>query len=202
MRELKEKWMRNAAEAASSVESWLDEKRGGGAEESGFRKLAKWMLSGAVSPWEYMPAEDADFLDNPFEAARVLAKIHHALCDDGDVSFVRLSAEGKALRCFMVFAHPSDSWFAGSCEKECGELIRAQIRGRESLARAWEAAPARAGKGAPKRLAREDFAFEDLGRDPVGFFLEVERFAEQRKAEMEALSDRLRKFKSGGGKRS
>ena len=185
------------ADAVASVEGWLAGEKGESKEEAGFRKLARWMLSGAVSPWEYMPAQDADFLENPFEAARVLAKIHHALCDDGEVSFVRLSAGGEALRWLMVFADPSDPGFASSCKKECAELIQAQIRGRESLARVWEASAAGSAAGAPLRLGEEDFVFEAVSCGPAEFLREVERFADQKKTVHAALACRLGKSKPG-----
>lgn len=66
--------------------------------------LVKWMLETDANPYAYLPQEWAGALDSAQGFASLLHYIHHAVYDDGEITFVRVNGEPR-----IVFAwHEGD----------------------------------------------------------------------------------------------
>lgn len=50
--------------------------------------LANWMLTSGVNPYEYLPDEWAGSLSCAQSFSALLHSIHHAMYDDGDITFI------------------------------------------------------------------------------------------------------------------
>lgn len=174
----KEQWQQSFDKAITSIEQSLQSKPDDHAEEKEFSILANWLYDNQHNEYEYMTSGFENFTTNPFEFNSVLNIIHHALCDDGGISFVTMKLENQPIRIFMLFVDSNEDYFHTVCEKENKSLMDSYIKGRESLnrvkAKTKEKYPEREVSLLPT-ISKEDFVFE-AHRDPVRFIKEIEEF--------------------------
>lgn len=52
--------------------------------------LVRWMLTTDANPYSYLPKKQACMLNSATGFESLLDQIHHALYDDGDITFVRV----------------------------------------------------------------------------------------------------------------
>jgi hypothetical protein len=127
---LKNNWNKSFKEAIDNIDLMLVASSND-ADEKGFVNLANWLLSNNYNSYHYMPSKWEEFKENPYTTLRLLYMIHHALLDNGDISFVTLKIEGKIERVFMCFKCSFDEDFNDYCKKECSSTINSIVRGRE-----------------------------------------------------------------------
>lgn len=88
--------------AISTIERFMEP----GGYEPEMYGLVKWMLDTDANPYAYLPVELAGALDSAQGFASLLHYIHHALYDDGDITFVTVNGEPR-----IVFANQYDEGF-------------------------------------------------------------------------------------------
>lgn len=71
--------------------------------------LVQWLLDTDANPYGYLPQSWAGATSTAEGFASLLQHIHHAVYDDGDITFVTVNGEPR-----IVFAHPSDTYFRNS----------------------------------------------------------------------------------------
>lgn len=75
-------------------------------EPSDMQELVQWMLTTEINPYSYLPEKWAGAVTSSTSFEYLLNAIHHALYDDGDISFVTVNEEPR-----IVFAAPDDDNF-------------------------------------------------------------------------------------------
>lgn len=71
--------------------------------DSGMPKLAQWLLENDANPYSYLPEPWANCTYSSSGFAALLHYIHHAVIDDGSISFITVNEEPR-----IVFNHPSN----------------------------------------------------------------------------------------------
>lgn len=69
-------------------------------------ELTKWLMTTDANPYSYLDHTWAGMSQTAEGMASLLNYIHHAVVDDGDITFVEVNGEPR-----IVFAHPSDDYF-------------------------------------------------------------------------------------------
>jgi len=194
---LKHKWHKSFNKAVNSIESYLtpefDDK-----DSKEFSILAKWLIDNPHDPYDYMTNGYHNYRSNPFETNATLSTLHHALVDDGDISFVTMKIEGEVHRVFMIFACRHEDYFDTLCRKENEATIRSFTNGRESMhsfmTKMKEKHPEKTFNIKPL-LSEKDFTFE-AHRDPIAFINEVESYEIERKKQNEKTDETMKKFRA------
>ena len=175
---LKQEWQKSADKSIASIENYLSPRKDTYPEDVNFGVLANWLIENSYSTYDYMPNHYQNFRATPFATESLLATLHHALCDDGDVSFVKMMMEGEVKRVFMVFVWKNEDCFNSICQKENESLMNSFIKGRESHERVMqqmqEKYPEKSFKSKPL-ISQNEFVFE-AHSDPLLFIKEVEEF--------------------------
>jgi uncharacterized short protein YbdD (DUF466 family) len=190
---LKQNWQESFDKAVASVENYLHHQKDDYPEKSKFRQLAKWLMENPHNEYSYMPSGYQNFRSNPFETVSLLSTLHHALLDDGEVSFVKLKVEGEVRRVFMIFAWDNEDYFIPLCQKENKSSIDSIIRGRATLHRSVKAMkekhPEKEFNVRPL-LSEKDITFE-AHHEPLLFIKEVEEFELQRNQRIERTEEMM-----------
>ena len=97
MRKLKE-FEKAYREALKNIAAFCDDLELG--------ELTRWMLETDANPYAYLPEGWAGALETAEGFSNLLNHIHHAVYDDGDITFVTVNGEPR-----IVFAHQADSDF-------------------------------------------------------------------------------------------
>ena len=97
MRKLKE-FEKAYREALKNIAAFCDDLELG--------ELTRWMLETDANPYAYLPEGWASALETAEGFSSLLNHIHHAVYDDGDITFVTVNGEPR-----IVFAHQADSDF-------------------------------------------------------------------------------------------
>jgi hypothetical protein len=97
MRKLKE-FEKAYREALKNIAAFCDDLELG--------ELTRWMLETDANPYAYLPEGWAGALETAEGFSSLLNHIHHAVYDDGDITFVTVNGEPR-----IVFAHQADSDF-------------------------------------------------------------------------------------------
>jgi hypothetical protein len=196
---LKQDWKESFEKAVAFVEGCLTPESPDYPEAANFRELAKWLLENPHNTYEYMPEGYQNFLSTPFETKSLLSTLHHALCDDGEVSFVKMKVEGELARVFMIFVWPNEDCFEAICKKENQSLINSYIKGRESHQRFQ----AMVQKRNPEKIVNikppiteKDVTFE-AHYDPIAFIRDVEDFQLEQQHSREKTDIAMKKIRSG-----
>lgn len=63
--------------------------------QSTMQSLVEWMLTTDANPYSYLPEAYAGSVDSAEMFAGLLNTIHHALYDDGDITFVAVNGEPR-----------------------------------------------------------------------------------------------------------
>lgn len=187
IQELQQQWQKSFDESVASINNMITPCSYDYEYKSAFRQLAQWMLETPYSPYDFMPNGFKDFRSNPYTTDGALSILHHALLDDGEVSFVKLIHEGKVERVFMIFMWHKEDCFHEYCMKENQSLINSFIEGRESLTRIMtdmrEKNPDKTFNHKPL-VSKGDFIFE-AHREPLQFIADVEEYQLQLKKSRE-----------------
>ena len=85
-------------EAIKTIEHFLDTK-----DPAGIDVLAKWMLETDANPYAYLPDTWAGSVGSAENFASLLHYIHHAVHDDGEITFVTVNDEPR-----IIFVYPED----------------------------------------------------------------------------------------------
>lgn len=200
IKNLKQSWQASFDKSIASVEQYLAPSTPYYPEAANFRLFANWLVKNDCNSYDYMPRGYQNFLSTPFETEYLLATLHHALCDDGEVSFVKMKIEDDVRRVFMIFVWKNEDSFDAICRKENESLINSYIKGRESQRRVMtsmqEKHPEKTFNVRPI-ISEKDITFE-AHNDPVLFIKEVEEFQmleKQRIQEFDEKMSKLRKVK-------
>jgi hypothetical protein len=184
---LKQNWQESFDKAVATIEDYLTPENDDYPEKVKFRQLANWLMENTHDEYSYMPMGYQNFRSNPFETVSLLSTLHHALLDDGEVSFVKLKVEGEIKRVFMIFAWHNEDYFIPLCQKENKSTIDSIIRGRERLHRSVnsmkEKHPEKEFNIRP--LLLEKYITFEAHHDPLLFIREVEEFQLAQKQRME-----------------
>lgn len=86
-------WRERFEAALEKIERYRDD------EHADMRLITRWLMETKANPYGYLHRSDARSLDSAVDFAGLLHTIHHALVDDGEITFVAVSG-----RPMMVFA--------------------------------------------------------------------------------------------------
>ena len=164
-------------------------------EISGFKALSKWMMETTYNTYSFMPQGYESYRSNPFEADSIISLIHHALIDDGEISFVKMIHNNKVVRVFMTFIWQHEDNFNQHCIDENKPLIDSMIKGsqrfRDFMAK----------NNPPKFLTEKpnvevkDFKFV-VHRDPVQFVKDVEEYEIAHNLKQTQIEEKINNWKS------
>lgn len=99
-----DKFYKNFNAAIEEIESVLNTP--GDAYDYEMVSLVKWMLCTDANPYSYLPNEWASAIYSAESFVSLISHIHHALYDDGDITFVSVNNEPR-----IVFADRCDKNF-------------------------------------------------------------------------------------------
>jgi hypothetical protein len=194
---IKQSWKESFDKTIASIENYLTPEAHESKESLAFRELATWLIENPHNEYAYMPSGYQNYRSNPFETKYLLSTLHHALLDDGEVSFVKLKIEGEVKRVFMIFVWDNEDAFIPLCKQENQSLINAHIKGRESIHRI---ATTMKEKHSEKEfkvlplLTEKDVAFE-AHHDPLKFIREVEEFQFAQNQKIEKFEEKMSKVR-------
>ncbi len=80
-------------ESVKSIHRFID-------DPSDMNELAAWLMTTDASPYSYLQEGYAGMMSTSEGCAGLLATIHHAVYDDGDITFVKVDSAPR-----IVFAH-------------------------------------------------------------------------------------------------
>ena len=86
-------------EAVESIHRFID-------DPSDMNELAAWLMTTDASPYSYLQEGYASMMSTAEGCDGLLATIHHAVYDDGDITFVKVDDAPR-----IVFAHKHDDDF-------------------------------------------------------------------------------------------
>jgi hypothetical protein len=86
-------------EAVENIKRFID-------EPSDMNELAAWLMTTDANPYSYLEQGYAGMMSTAEGCAGLLETIHHAVYDDGDITFVTVDDEPR-----IVFAHKHDDNF-------------------------------------------------------------------------------------------
>lgn len=192
---LKDDWKTSFEEAIQSIENSLKVQPHDCSQTSEFRTFANWLMTTSHSSYDFLPNHWVSYKSNPYESDLLLSHIHHALLDDGEISFVTMKLEDKILRVFIVFDCAYEDYFQKICYEENQSMINSFINGRESMNRVLsslkEQYPEKNVTLKPV-IYKEDFSFT-FHRKPLQFIEELNDFMLQ--SEDVILNQRLEALK-------
>ena len=90
---------KNYDEAVDTINSFLE-------GPDSMNELAKWLMTTDANPYSYLDHTWAGISQTAEGMANLLNYIHHAVVDDGDITFVKVNGEPR-----IVFAHQFDDFF-------------------------------------------------------------------------------------------
>lgn len=82
-------------------------------------KLVKWMLTSDTNPYEYLPAALAGSLYSAQGFASLCSRLHHAIYDDGEVTFITVDGNPR-----IAFEYPYNDGFMSEPGKVLAHLQR------------------------------------------------------------------------------
>ena len=94
--------------AKDSIRGYLNIESG--SYDEGMVPLVKWLLETDINPYSFLQPEWACSVNTADGMASLLSNIHHALYDDGDITFVTVNGQHR-----IIFAHPTDDGFEERC---------------------------------------------------------------------------------------
>lgn len=190
---MKQQWQKSFDKSVASVENYLTPENPDYHEAAQFRELAQWLLENNCNPYDYMTNGYQDFRSTPFKTESLFATLHHALCDDGEVSFVKMKIDGEVQRVFMIFIWPNEDCFETACKKENESLINSHIKGSESLRRLrimmQQKNPEKNIIVKPS-ITEKDVTFE-VHHDPINFIIEVEELQLKKKKKAQETDEKM-----------
>lgn len=174
---LQQQWKNSFEKAISSIQDCLIPQNNDCEDMQEFRQLCSWLMNTEVSTYQFMPHGYQNFRSDPYSTNNLLNLIHHALLDDGDISFVTMKLDDKIMRVFMMFCCRHEDYFTHYCLKENSQSIRLHIdfakrtnSVRESMKEKY---PNNKQLSLRKVPEEKDFVFVSH-RNPLQFIQEVE----------------------------
>lgn len=187
VQELQQQWKKSFEEAMSSIEHSITPSTDDYQDLKDYKTLSKWLLETSVSPYDFMSQGWEGFRYNLFSTDSLLGMIHHALIDDGEISFVTMTYKEEVLRVFMIFCWANENRFIPLCREENKNLIQ----GRIDSAQRWNDFSNKIKEKHPDKTINlktipqeEDFIFS-AHHSPVQFIKEVEDFEKQQQLRRE-----------------
>lgn len=137
---LQKKWAKSFEQTIKSIENSITPSSQDDKELSQFKILSNWLITTDITPYAFLSEKEAQYLSNPFDTDKLLKKIHHALTDDGDISFVKTilknnKNEEEIINVFMIFQHSKEDSFRENCLKINKHVIRNYIGSAQSSQR-------------------------------------------------------------------
>lgn len=86
-----DKFKKNYDGAIASIKTFLEPTE----YDPPMHELVKWMIETDANPYSYLPYYWAGCLENAQSFTSLLHMIHHALYDDGDITFVTVNGEPR-----------------------------------------------------------------------------------------------------------
>lgn len=68
--------------------------------ENSMQPLVAWMLSTEIDPYTYLPEDVASNTDSSTGFSHLLNLLHHALYDDGEITFVTVNGQPRIVFCW------------------------------------------------------------------------------------------------------
>lgn len=197
LQELTQNWTTSFKEAISSIEEYITPQSSDYKDLSEFRTLSKWLLETPISGYDFMPHGYTGYRYEPYSTTGLLSLIHHALIDDGEVSFVKMNYKNETLRVFMIFTWHNEDNFRDLCLKENNSLINMitdySEKTQKILTIMKEKYPDNEKLNTQPISELEDFTFV-THRNPVQFIEEVENFENLRVAKTQKNEERRKKL--------
>lgn len=176
-------WTTSFQEALSSIELSITPQPNDYKDLSEFRILSKWLLETPLSGYDFMPRGYTGYRYEPYSTDSLLNLLHHALIDDGEVSFVKMNYKNETLRVFMIFAWRHEDNFRDLCLQENTSLINMIKDHSETTQKILtimkEKYPENDKINTQPIAELEDFTFV-THRHPLQFIEEVENFEKLR----------------------
>lgn len=190
---LQSEWTKSFQEAMTSVERSITPLPTDDRELAGFKALSKWIMETPHNPYNFMPQGYEGYRSNPFSADSVLSLLHHALIDDGEVSFVKMTHKGEVVRVFMNFYWQHEDNFKELCIEENKSLIESLIEGSQVSQRLRDfMAKNHPEKVLPQKTPSELKDFEFVAhRDPIKFIKEVDDFQVAQELKYKAMDEKI-----------
>lgn len=104
---LKAQWELRFQNKVEEISKYLDESSATYPEEAEFKKLANWIFSNEIPPYQYL-SQYCLFEMDIGQAHALLSLMRHAMLDDGAMCFVYVSIDGALRRIYLSFTDPYD----------------------------------------------------------------------------------------------
>ena len=194
---LQAEWTKSFQEAMTSVERSITSSPTDDKDLAGFKALSKWLMETPHNPYNFMPRGYEGYRSSPYAADSVLGLLHHALIDDGEVSFVKMMRQGEVVRVFMNFYWQHEDNFKELCMEENKSLIENMMSTAESSERLREFMEKNhPGKVVlPEKHFSKDFEFV-AHRNPVQFIKEVDDFQVAQDLKYKAMDENIRAWQN------
>ena len=167
-------------------------------EEADFLKLAHWAVGTKVSAYTFVEKGWESFPENIHSAVSFFSTLHHALVDDGDVSFVSLVHKGEVLRVYLTFDWRFEEGFRERQLANNKDLIAACILANSTQRRVRAAMQEKYPERdlvLPALVSEEDFEFT-AHQDVATFIAEVEAHDAKVKARAAAFDERMEQLRT------
>ncbi len=152
-----------------------------------YHHFARWLASTQINPFSFCPDGWGEYRESPLNFQALLHMIHHALVDDGDISFVNLIISGELKMSFFIFKCRSDDDFQATLLNLHGEYIKSWLDASVRL---------ETFKGTPEDALKEgDVSFE-VHHDAIQFCADVDLIEAEDKRRAEGFNKWVDEWKA------
>lgn len=131
---LKQSWNKSFEATLSSIEKSLTPQDDDYPDVIAFKTLCKWLIETEHSPYDFLPNGYQGYRYNPYDTDSLFNLIHHALIDDGEISFVNMLFKEKVIRVFIMFRWHNEENFHDLCFEENSYFIKRKIASATRMA--------------------------------------------------------------------
>lgn len=135
IKELEDKWKKQFEYNIKSVKKMITSKVNDDDYEKSVADFMRWIVEGDEDPYLFLP-EGFHYLRDNLETTQLfLSTLHHALLDDGDVSFVTMKLRGEIFSIRLMFVDRYREDFKNFVLKENAQLIENETKRYEHAVR-------------------------------------------------------------------
>ncbi|MCZ7862669.1 hypothetical protein O9X98_14940 [Agrobacterium salinitolerans] len=113
MKEKFEIWRESFEASLEKIAGYLSD------TDPGMQRLTRWLMETATNPYDFLMPSDAATFSSADLFAGLLHSIHHALVDDGEISFVAVN--GRPMIVFAAHDEIENVELRGDVEREIAE---------------------------------------------------------------------------------
>lgn len=191
---LKETWLNKTEKSIHDIEKILYSNPKKYEEE--FYKLVHWIIDTNINHYTFMPKDWENAMDDACEFNSFLHNVHHAMVDDGEMTFVKVKDHGS----FIVFADKNEDYFQSIVEKHLQNLGDTIKRHYESTVSIFNKTDSEKLKEVyKKRLSIMPKSLKDLEytfhTDVDTFINDIEMYQKEQELKHTRINDMMKKLR-------